>query len=84
MTKYYAEYQSAVTGTTGCIKTFMSEAREELVFPPQVEYHCDLCSKTHSFRLFRMHMVSTPSQQRQFDTYCTEQKLERDVEVPHP
>lgn len=78
---YYGIYHAATTGQTGCVKEFATVAQPTIVFAPQVNYYCDLCTTTHPFRYVRAITVATPSQTRTFETYCTERHIERDVEV---
>ncbi len=78
---YFAQYTSTTATHTGCVKQFVTSGQDTVLFPPNVEYDCDLCGNYHTFRLTRKRTVSTPSQRRQFDEYCISQSLERDVNL---
>lgn len=79
---YHAIYQSSATSQSGCIKEFATIARSATVFPPQVNYHCDLCQATHGFRLLRTVVVATPRQKKAFAEHCARNRIECGVEVP--
>lgn len=64
--KYYALYGSSVAGTTGCTKQFCSEPKDELRFPPNVTFECDVCNTTHFFRLVKTYFITSPSKQEKF------------------
>lgn len=82
--KYYAIYSSTTAGTTGCVKTFLTQPIEGgNSFAPQVEYECDLCNKKHGFRLKTTHLVSTPSQDRSILSYAAKENMESNVSVPY-
>lgn len=78
---YFGIYLSSTSGTTGCVKQFVTTPKEDLSFSPQVTYHCNLCGFDHGFRYSRAVVVSTPSAQRQFDQLCINNSWERDVEI---
>jgi hypothetical protein len=78
---YFGQYTSTTVTRTGCVKQFVTVRQDTLLFPSNVEYDCDLCGDNHTFRLMRQHTVSTPNQHRQFDEYCINQSLERDVNL---
>lgn len=79
---FYGHYRSSSSGTTGCVKEFMTGQSEKMLFSPQVSYRCDLCNDSHGFRLYKIHQVQTPSASKQFNVMCEKLAIERDVEVP--
>lgn len=66
---YYAIYSE-----TAGPKSFAT-ARDDLMFAPQVMYN----GKT--FRLDKMYIVTTPSEHKQFQDYCTRMNCELDVQI---
>lgn len=82
MDTYYAHYKSSVSAQTGCLKEFVSQSANNLGFPPQVTYSCDLCKSSHGFRLTNTNIINTPSQEKSFKAFCLKNQIERDVEVP--
>jgi hypothetical protein len=78
---YYGHYRSA-TVMRGCVKEFTTTKREDLMFPPQVNYYCDMCKDTHAFRLMNMHMIVNTATAKRFDEFCTKNHIEQDIEVP--
>lgn len=81
--QYYAIYSSTTTGTTGCVKKFLSQPVDKNAsFPPQVEYDCDLCNTKHGFRLRTWHMASTKSQHDSIKSYAAKENMESNVKVP--
>jgi hypothetical protein len=79
--EFVAIYKSATTTTTGCVKRFATTAWDQLVFPPQVAYPCDLCQGVHNFRLDQAMTVSTPRQRANMERWCKDQGVEANVEV---
>lgn len=67
---FYAIYASADASTTGCTHQFTTPGREDLGYPPQVQYRCLVCTRTHNFRLLRTVQATTPSQRRAFTDNC--------------
>ena len=74
--EYFGHYRSSTTGTTGCVKEFITVGAGACMFQPQVSYYCDLCKKEHGFRYARAHMVATPSQRKSLERYCKEHGIE--------
>lgn len=74
---YYAEYGTVET----CQKTWVSSPQNNIMFPPQVNYLCDKCKKSHNFRLRRTYTSSTPKQNKAFEEYCSRNNLESGVNI---
>lgn len=79
---FYGHYKSSTVSETGCVKEFISKPQEHAIFIPQLQYECDLCQKTHGFRLLRSLTASTPRQRKELERYCENNKLEVDVSLP--
>lgn len=78
---YHGHYKSATTSLTGCIKEFVSLPQNDLLFPPQVNYYCDLCKEEHNFRFLSGWQVASPKQFEDIKVYCSERSIERDVAI---
>lgn len=76
---YYGHYRSTTTSQTGCVKEFLTTSQLTMLFPPQVQYLCDLCKVEHGFRFMTGHIVATPSQKKSLVKYCTDRGIEQDV-----
>lgn len=61
--QFYAEYHSALTTTTGCVKSFVAGPSDDMQFVPQIERKCDLCDSNHQFYLKATHSVSSETQE---------------------
>lgn len=74
---YYGHYKSSVVSQTGCVKEFVTTESDSLIFIPQVLTHCDLCNNVHGFRLYTVHMASTPKQKKSFNEFCEAKNLQQ-------
>ena len=81
MPLFVAHYAASTVSTTGCVKQISTVPSTESLFPPQINYQCDLCNTTHAFRLVRSLVVTTPNQIRRFNEYCITQQIEQDVVI---
>ena len=81
MGSYHGLYRSSTSGTTGCIKQFLTASSHQPSFPPMVQYECDLCHTVHGFRLTSTQMASTPTQRANLRRNCAAQGIELDVEL---
>jgi hypothetical protein len=66
-----------------CPKVFVTTGQPSLLFPPRVEYTCDLCEKIHDFRFIRAFTVATPRQHKAFQEFCDELGVEQDVDITY-
>lgn len=79
---YYGEYKSSTSSTSGCLKKFMTVGSENIIYPPQLNYTCDLCgTKTHGFGLVRVWSVATKRQLEGFTSYCAFNSIETDIDI---
>lgn len=79
--RYYGLYRSSTTSTTGCVKEFITHPKDNMLFPPQVQYKCDLCNVEHGFRFIMGHITATPKQIKSFIEYCVAKGIEQEVEI---
>lgn len=81
--QYVGEYRSAITSSSGCVMSFMTEPEEENLFDASVQYTCPLCDgMTHSFRLITVHLVGTESQNRALQQWCDAHDVPRGIKLP--
>lgn len=78
---YYGNYQSATTSITGCVKKFVSVPQKDILFPPQVSYHCDLCDQEHNFTFASSWLIASVKQQNDLEKFCSENNIEKNVDI---
>ncbi len=78
---YYGIYRSSTSAQTGCVKQIATTAQEQMQFPPQISFSCDLCNTTHNFRYVSAMRPTTESQKKNFFEFCLKYKIESDVNI---
>lgn len=63
------------TSRDGLGSSFATEAQDSIEFPPSVMYEGEQYFFVRSFQ------VDTPSQGKQFDSYCSERNIETGVSI---
>lgn len=81
LVRYYGHYCSAAIDLKGCVKEFVSTSKDDLAFPSQVSYDCDLCKTEHAFKLKNTYMIVNSSTQKRFDEFCISHYIETEVEL---
>lgn len=78
---YYGSYHSSTTSTTGCVKKFVSFPQDNILFPPQVNYYCDLCNYEHNFNFNTSWLITSIKQQNDLERYFTDNNIEKNVVI---
>lgn len=71
---YYGIYITT-NESSGQSKKIASEGRDEVAFPPGIQYD------GLRYRFLTSYAVSTPSQEKQFREYCEENHIETDITI---
>ena len=76
--KYISIYQSS---DQSCIQKISSAPRDDMNFPASISFLCDLCNRSHSWRLDRTYSTDTPSQEKSLDDWLDNQVMTKNIVI---